>query len=79
MFLNSQTVSIFELLLLINDTNGVGHFYICYYRSNVHFHDIKSMLIKTSSFLTIFHFVIVSIFVEWLISMYIPDKQTSMH
>ena len=38
----------------------------CYYSGDRHFTDIKSMLIKTSSFLTIFHFVIVSILVEWL-------------
>ena len=54
----SQTGSIFELLLHINDTNGVGHIYTCDYRGNIHFPDIKCMLIKTRSFFTIFHFVI---------------------
>ena len=42
------------------------HIYTCYYRGNRHVIDIKSMLIKTSSFFTIFHFLIVSILVEWL-------------
>ena len=60
----SQTGLIFEPLFLINDTNGVGHSYTCYYRDNRHFTDIKSILIKTSSFFKIFHFVIVSILVE---------------
>ena len=64
---NSHTqVPFVELMLLINDTNGVGHIYTCYFRGNRHFPDIKSMRVKTSSFFTIFHFVIVSIFVEWL-------------
>ena len=62
-----QTGSIFEILLLINDTNDVGHIYTCDYRGYRDFPDIKYMLIKTSSFFTIFHFVIVSILVEWLI------------
>ena len=63
----SHTGSIFELLLLINDSNGVGHIYKRYYRGNLHFLDIKNMFIQKSSFFNIFHFEIVSILVEWLI------------
>ena len=36
----SETGSIFEFLLLINDTNGVGHMQTCNYRGNRHFPDI---------------------------------------
>ena len=32
----SQTGPIFEFLLLINDTNGVGHINACHYRDNRH-------------------------------------------
>ena len=49
----------------------MGHIHSCYYRSNRytrHFPDIKSILIKTRSFFAIFHYVIASILVEWLLS-----------
>ena len=46
----------------------MGHINTCYYRGNRHFPDIKSILIKTRSFFAIFHYVIVSILVEWLLS-----------
>ena len=44
----------------------MGLIYTCDYIGNIHFPNIKFMLIKTSSFFTIFHFVIVSVFEEWL-------------
>ena len=46
----------------------MGHIYIRYYRGNRPFPDIKSMLIKKSSFFTNFHFEFVSILVEWLVN-----------
>ena len=36
--------------------------------------DIKSMLINTSSFFNIFHFLIALILVEWLFNVYKHDK-----
>ena len=54
MLRNSHTGSIFELLLLINDADDVGHIYTRNYRGNRHFTDIKIMLIQKSSFFTIF-------------------------
>ena len=65
MLRNSHTGSIFELLLLINDADDVGHIYTRYYRGNRHFTDIKVIRIQKVNF-SAFLFEIVSILVEWL-------------